>query len=207
MPASWILDLSKPAPPPALPAILLHGWPYDIHRFVDVAPLLAAAGYRVIVPYLRGYGSTRFLSSETFRNAQPSAVALDIVALMPSGSEGQSSPVLIGERGRSTSSRRFGRSAARRWCPWAVIWSADYFYDVLRGLDYFRSAAALPDERMAEAIDIVRAKPDTAGRWPLENPHPGELHFEIDEGDGKPSRWNTLRAMRVLRWYEEPSCA
>jgi pimeloyl-ACP methyl ester carboxylesterase len=62
--------------------LLLHGWPYDIHSFVDVAPLLAAAGYRVIVPYLRGYGATRFLSSETFRNGQPSAVAVDIVALM-----------------------------------------------------------------------------------------------------------------------------
>src|ERR1700719_1510817 len=55
--------------------ILLHGWPYDIHSFVDVTPLLASAGYRVIVPYLRGYGPTRFLSSETFRNGQPSAVA------------------------------------------------------------------------------------------------------------------------------------
>src|SRR5437588_3858932 len=62
--------------------ILLHGWPYDIHSYVDVAPLLASAGYRVIVPYLRGYGTTRFLSSETFRNGQQSAVALDIVALM-----------------------------------------------------------------------------------------------------------------------------
>jgi pimeloyl-ACP methyl ester carboxylesterase len=62
--------------------ILLHGWPYDIHSFVDVAPLLASAGYRVIVPYLRGYGTTRFLSSETMRNAQQSAVALDIIALM-----------------------------------------------------------------------------------------------------------------------------
>jgi pimeloyl-ACP methyl ester carboxylesterase len=62
--------------------VLLHGWPYDIHSFVDVAPLLAAAGYRVIVPYLRGYGSTRFLSSDTFRNGQPAAVAFDIVALM-----------------------------------------------------------------------------------------------------------------------------
>jgi len=62
--------------------ILLHGWPYDIHSFVDVSPLLASAGYRVIVPYLRGYGTTRFLSSETFRNAQQSAVALDIIALM-----------------------------------------------------------------------------------------------------------------------------
>jgi pimeloyl-ACP methyl ester carboxylesterase len=62
--------------------ILLHGWPYDIHSYVDVAPLLASQGYRVIVPYLRGYGTTRFLSSETFRNAQQSVVALDIIALM-----------------------------------------------------------------------------------------------------------------------------
>ena len=62
--------------------ILLHGWPYDIHSFVDVAPRLASSGYRVIVPYVRGYGTTRFLSSETFRNGQPSVVALDTIALM-----------------------------------------------------------------------------------------------------------------------------
>jgi len=62
--------------------ILLHGWPYDIHSFVDVTPLLASAGYRVIVPYVRGYGTTRFLSGETFRNGQPSAVAADTIALM-----------------------------------------------------------------------------------------------------------------------------
>ena len=62
--------------------ILLHGWPYDIYSFVDVAPLLAAKGYRVIVPYLRGYGTTSFLSSATMRNAQQSAVGLDIIALM-----------------------------------------------------------------------------------------------------------------------------
>ena len=62
--------------------ILLHGWPYDIHSFVDVAPLLAAAGYRVIVPYLRGYGPTRFLSSGAFRNGEPAALAVDIIALM-----------------------------------------------------------------------------------------------------------------------------
>jgi pimeloyl-ACP methyl ester carboxylesterase len=69
-----------PADGPAV--ILLHGWPYDIHSYVDVAPLLASAGYRVIVPYLRGHGPTQFLSGETFRNGQPSAVAVDIVALM-----------------------------------------------------------------------------------------------------------------------------
>lgn len=63
-------------------AILLHGWPYDIHSFVDVAPILAQAGYRVIIPYLRGYGSTNFLSSETPRNGEPAALASDIIALM-----------------------------------------------------------------------------------------------------------------------------
>ncbi len=69
-----------PADGPAV--ILLHGWPYDIYSFVDVAPLLASAGHRVIVPYLRGYGSTRFLSADTVRTGQPSAVAVDAIALM-----------------------------------------------------------------------------------------------------------------------------
>jgi pimeloyl-ACP methyl ester carboxylesterase len=62
--------------------ILLHGWPYDIYSYVDVAPLLASAGYRVIIPYLRGYGTTRFLASETVRNGQQSVIAVDIIALM-----------------------------------------------------------------------------------------------------------------------------
>nr|WP_202457764.1 hypothetical protein [Streptomyces sp. SID5464] len=78
-----------------------------------------------------------------------------------------------------------------------------WHYDVLRGLDYLRAAGVTPDDRVAEAIDLVRAKRDADGRWPLENPHPGELHFPIDDGEGKPSRWNTLRATRVLRWYEQ----
>ena len=69
-----------PANGPAV--VLLHGWPYDIHSYAEVAPLLAAAGFRVIVPYLRGYGTTRFLSTETFRNGQQSVVARDIIALM-----------------------------------------------------------------------------------------------------------------------------
>jgi len=64
------------------PVILLHGWPYDIHSFVDVAPILAAAGFRVIVPYLRGYGTTHFLSSSAIRNSQQSALGLDVIALM-----------------------------------------------------------------------------------------------------------------------------
>jgi pimeloyl-ACP methyl ester carboxylesterase len=69
-----------PADGPAV--LLLHGWPYDIHSFAEVSPVLASAGYRVIVPYLRGYGTTRFLSDATVRNGQPSALALDVIALM-----------------------------------------------------------------------------------------------------------------------------
>lgn len=69
--------------------MLLHGWPYDIHSFLDAAPLLASAGYRVIVPYLRGYGTTRFLSSESVRNGQQSVVAVDIIALMDALQIGQ----------------------------------------------------------------------------------------------------------------------
>src|SRR6202521_2852399 len=64
------------------PVILLHGWPYDIHSYVEVAPLLTAAGYRVIVPYVRGYGTTRFLSDDTARNGEQAALALDTVALL-----------------------------------------------------------------------------------------------------------------------------
>src|SRR5215831_4401297 len=60
------------------PVILLHGWPYDIYSFVDITPLLSSAGYRVIVPYVRGYGSTRFLSGDTVRNGQPSALSVDL---------------------------------------------------------------------------------------------------------------------------------
>jgi len=73
---------AEAGPSDGRPVLLLHGWPYDIYSFVDVAPLLAAAGYRVIVPYTRGYGATRFLSDATFRNGQPAVGAVDIVALM-----------------------------------------------------------------------------------------------------------------------------
>jgi pimeloyl-ACP methyl ester carboxylesterase len=76
------IGYAEMGPSDGSPAILLHGWPYDIHSFIDVAPLLASSGYRVIVPYVRGYGTTRFLSSETFRNGQPSALAVDTIAFM-----------------------------------------------------------------------------------------------------------------------------
>jgi pimeloyl-ACP methyl ester carboxylesterase len=76
------IGYAEDGPANGQPVILLHGWPYDIHSYVEVTPILAAKGYRVIVPYLRGYGSTSFLSGDTFRNGQQSAVALDIIALM-----------------------------------------------------------------------------------------------------------------------------
>ena len=90
--------------------------------------------------------------------------------------------------------------AAAAWTQFS--YPTFWHYDVLRGLDYLRAADVVPDDRMAEAVELVRSKRDADGRWPLENPHPGKLHFAIDEGEGKPSRWNTLRAMRVLRWYD-----
>jgi hypothetical protein len=76
-----------------------------------------------------------------------------------------------------------------------------YHYDVLRGLEYLRDAEVKPEERVAEAIRVVMGNRDPDGRWPLQNVHEGDAHFEMDDGEEIPSRWNTLRAMRVLRWF------
>ncbi|HJP77774.1 MAG TPA: squalene cyclase [Pseudonocardiaceae bacterium] len=75
-----------------------------------------------------------------------------------------------------------------------------WHYDVLRALDYFRVATATPDPRLDEAIELVRSKRQPEGTWLLENTHPGAVHFVMEDGDGTPSRWNTLRALRVLDW-------
>jgi hypothetical protein len=77
-----------------------------------------------------------------------------------------------------------------------------YFYDVLRGLDYLRGAEVEPDGRIAEAIGVVESHREPDGRWPLQKVHEGETYFLMDDGEGKPSRWNTLRALRVLDWAE-----
>ena len=76
-----------------------------------------------------------------------------------------------------------------------------YHYDVLRALEYLRDAEVQPDERLAEAIGIVGGNRDPDGRWPLQNVYAGEAHIEMDDGEGKPSRWNTLRALLVLDWF------
>ena len=110
------IGYAEAGPTDAPPVVLLHGWPYDIHSFVDVTPRLASAGYRVIVPYLRGYGTTRFLSNDTFRNGQPAALAMDAVELhgRPRDREGDHRADSTGVRAAQTSSRRCGPSAARR---------------------------------------------------------------------------------------------
>ena len=95
--------------------------------------------------------------------------------------------------------RKTGRPATWTQFSYPTFWH----YDVLRGLDYLRAVGGVPDERVVEAIDVVESKRDADGLWSLENPHPGKLHFEMDEGEGRPSHWNTLRAMRVLRWYDQ----
>ena len=72
----------------------------------------------------------------------------------------------------------------------------------IRGLGYLRAVGDTPDERVAEAIEVLRSKRQPHGTWLLENSHPGRIHFDMEGGDGRSSRWNTLRALRVLKWYE-----
>lgn len=90
-------------------------------------------------------------------------------------------------------------NASWRQFSFPVRWQ----YDVLRALEYFRSVGGQPDSRLREAIQLVRSKQQSDGSWLLENTHPGTVWFELEDGDGRPSRWNTLRALRVLRWYDE----
>lgn len=92
------------------------------------------------------------------------------------------------------------RKGASAWTRFAFpTW---WHYDVLRGLEHLRRAGGVPDGRVAEAVDLVASKRDDAGRWPLETRHAGTMLVEMDEGEGRPSRWNTLRALRVLDWYQ-----
>ena len=113
------IGYAEDGPANGQPVILLHGWPYDIFSYVDVAPILAAAGYRVIIPYLRGYGRTTFLSAQTVRNGQQAAIALDVVALMDAlqDRQGRARRVRLGLPDGRRASPRCGRSGqgGRRW--------------------------------------------------------------------------------------------
>ena len=91
------------------------------------------------------------------------------------------------------------RKSGADWSRFAF--PAWWHYDALRGLDYLRRAGAAPDERVAEAVALVASKRDEDGRWPLDTQYPGSMPVATDEGEGRPSRWNTLRALRVLDWY------
>jgi hypothetical protein len=118
---------------------------------------------------------------------------------------------------RSRAARRRGeeylleRNLMRRRSTGAIVnpdwlrfsYPSRWHYDVLRALDYFQSTGEAPDSRLAEAIELLRSKRQPDGRWPLEHTYPGAVHFALEHGDGQPSRWNTLRALRVLRWYED----
>jgi hypothetical protein len=84
-------------------------------------------------------------------------------------------------------------------CSFPTRWH----YDVLRALEYFWETGDPPDQRVDEAIHVLRSKQQPDGTWLLENTHPGKVHFTLEDGDGRPSRWNTLRALRVLNWYEQ----
>ncbi len=92
-----------------------------------------------------------------------------------------------------------GEVIDRNWTRFSF--PTTWHYDVLRGLDYLRSAGVEPDERVAEAVELVAMRRHQNGRWPLQNPHPDPVHFDMEGGKGKASRWNTLRALRVLDWY------
>src|SRR4051812_18699113 len=96
--------------------------------------------------------------------------------------------------------RSTGEVPAQRWLQFS--WPPRWHYDVLRALDYFRRTGDDPDPRLAEAVGLVRDKRQPDGTWLLENTHPGETPLEFEDGDGRPSRWNTLRALRVLAWYD-----
>ena len=97
-----------------------------------------------------------------------------------------------------------GRTVDPVWLEFAFpTW---WHYDVLRALDHFRATGNKPDPRVAEAVELVRAKQLPDGRWPLDHTHPGAVHFPIEDGVGEPSRWNTLRALRVLAWYDHSEC-
>ena len=100
---------------------------------------------------------------------------------------------------RLFSSLSSGEVIDRNWTLFSF--PPTYHYDVLRGLDYLRSAGVEPDDRVAEAVTLVAKKQHQNGRWPLENPHPDRVPFDMEGGAGTSSRWNTLRALRVLDWY------
>jgi hypothetical protein len=129
---------------------------------------------------------------------------LQLLGLDPASASARRAVALVAEHGR-------WEHAGQRYFDGEVVdpayleFAFPYYwhYDVLRGLDYFRRSGAGPDPRMAEAVEVVRSKRQPDGRWLLDRIHPGRVHFDLEGGVGAPSRWNTLRALRVLDWWDQ----
>ena len=124
----------------------------------------------------------------------------DVTAARLHGQEYLLERRLFRRRSTGEAIERDRKSGAAWTCLAFPTW---WHYDVLRGLEYLCRAGVAPDERVAEAIELVASKRGADGRWRLEVRHAGRMPIEMDEGEGRPSRWNTLRALRVLRWYEQ----
>lgn len=101
--------------------------------------------------------------------------------------------------------RSTGRVVVAAWLQFSF--PTRWHYDVLRALEYFRAVGDTPDARLGEAIDLLRSRRQPDGTWLLENTHRGDVHFALEDGDDRPSRWNTLRALRVLDWCERSGSA
>jgi hypothetical protein len=175
----------------------------DVRGVVDrlLAEQLADGGWNCEAPN----GSTRSSFNTTI---------CVLEALLEQERAVRASPEVIGARLRGQEyllerrlfRRRSTDEVIERDRKGGAVWTrfafpAWWHYDVLRGLEYLRSAGVAPDERVAEAIDLVASKRDGDGRWPLETQYPGKMLVETDEGEGRASQWITLRALRVLNWY------
>jgi len=163
------------------------GWNCD-------APRSQRSSFHTTICVLEG-----LLQYETAKGAMP-----DVTAARLRGQEFLLERRLF--RSRSTGQVIVHDRKTRSAATWTQIsFPTRWHYDILWGLDYLGRAGVEPDNRTAGAIDLVASKQDPHGRWPLENPHPGPVHFPMEGAAGEPSRWNTLRALRVLRWANNTS--
>ena len=162
------------------------GWNCD-------APPSLRSSFHTTICVLEG-----LLEYETTKGARP-----DVTVARLRGQEYLLERRLFRSRSTGEIIIRDGKTASL--AAWTQIsFPTRWHYDILWGLDYLRRAGVAPDARVAEATDLVRKKRDQDGRWPLENPHAGQVHFDMEGRTGEPSRWNTLRALRVLRWANGP---
>lgn len=160
-----------------------------------------------------GTSTARSSRASTAARSKPAPTSASMFVRWWTGCSGRASRTVVGiamprtgrcdrrSTRRSTCSRVCSSSSAQRYLEFAFPYY--WRYDVLRALDYFRRAGSARDPRMTEAIDLVRSKRQTDGRWSLDRVHPGRVHFDLEGPEGAPSRWITLRARRVLQWWSD----